>query len=62
MANWFSKYFRESYDELRKVSWPSRKQTVQDTLVVIGVSLGVAVFLGALDIGLSAALNKLLTK
>ena len=46
MANIIVKYFRESYEELKKVSWPSRKDTVRDTLIVIGVSLGVAAFLG----------------
>ncbi|MFA6042062.1 MAG: preprotein translocase subunit SecE [Patescibacteria group bacterium] len=56
------KYFRESYEELKKVSWPSRKQTINDTLLVIAVSVGVAAFLGALDIGLTSALNKLVIR
>jgi len=40
---------KESRAELRKVNWPTRAQTVKFTSVVIGVSLAVAVFLGALD-------------
>ncbi len=62
MANWFTRYFRESYEELRKVSWPSRKDTVRDTLIVIGVSLVVAAFLGLIDLGLSTGLQKLVLR
>jgi preprotein translocase subunit SecE len=62
MANWLTRYFKESYDELKKVSWPSRKDTVRDTLVVIGVSLAVAAFLGLLDLGLTFGLEKLLSR
>jgi len=42
-------FVKESRAELRKVNWPTRAQTVKFTSVVIGVSLAVAVFLGALD-------------
>jgi preprotein translocase subunit SecE len=62
MANIIFRYFRESYEELKKVSWPNRKDTVRDTLVVIGVSLGVAAFLGVVDLGLTAGLTKLLNR
>ena len=54
------KYFYEAKEELEKVAWPSRKETVRSTLIVIGVSLGVAVFLGALDFGFSKALETLI--
>jgi len=43
-------YFAESWSELKKVNWPTRSQTLNLTLVVVGLSLGVAVFLGVLDI------------
>ncbi len=62
MANIIFRYFRESYEELKKVSWPNRKDTVRDTLIVIGVSLGVAAFLGAVDLGLTAGLTKLINR
>ncbi|MDD5489833.1 MAG: preprotein translocase subunit SecE [Candidatus Moranbacteria bacterium] len=42
-------FTKESRAELRKVNWPTRAQTIKFTGVVIGVSLGVAIFLGALD-------------
>lgn len=54
-------YFRESFEELKKVTWPTRKETLQKTLTVIIFSVGVALFLGALDILFSFLLQKVLT-
>jgi preprotein translocase subunit SecE len=42
-------FIKEARAELRKVNWPTRAQTIKFTSVVIVVSLGVAIFLGALD-------------
>ncbi len=42
-------FLKEVKVELKKVNWPTRKQTIKYTLIVIGVSLAVAVFLGGLD-------------
>ncbi len=58
MANRITGYFREAKDELRKVVWPSRQQTVNDTILVIAISLIVAAFLGALDYGLNIVLQR----
>ena len=46
-------FFQEVSVELRKVSWPTRQQTVSATLVVITVSFIVAFFLGIVDIVLA---------
>jgi preprotein translocase subunit SecE len=43
------RYFRESRIELRKVTWPSREQTVNLTIVVVVVCIALALFLGAID-------------
>jgi preprotein translocase subunit SecE len=43
-------YLTESYHELKKVNWPTRKETVRLTVIVIILSLFVALFLGVLDI------------
>lgn len=51
-------YISESYTELRKVNWPTRQETVRLTLIVIGFSLSVAIFLGILDIIFSNALTR----
>jgi preprotein translocase subunit SecE len=54
-----SKFLKEVRIELSKVSWPTRQQVTQYTLVVVGLSLALAIFLGVVDAGLVAALNKL---
>ncbi len=56
------RYFYEAKEELEKVAWPSRAEAVRATLLVVGVSLGTAVFLGALDFGFSRALEALITR
>ena len=42
-------YLLSCKEELVKVTWPSRQETVQKTLLVIILSLAVAVYIGALD-------------
>ena len=42
-------FMRESRTELRKVVWPTRKETTQTTLVVIGVVALVAIFMWMVD-------------
>ena len=46
-------FFREVSVELKKVSWPTRQQTVSATGVVITVAFIVAFFLGIVDIVLA---------
>jgi preprotein translocase subunit SecE len=60
MANKLISYVKESKDELKKVIWPSRKETIKFTLLVIGVSIATAVFLGALDFGLNIVLEEVI--
>ena len=45
-------FFRESQIEVRKVVWPTGKETTQTTLVVMGLVVAVALFLWVLDMGL----------
>ena len=42
-------YIKGTRTELKSVSWPTKKQTINFTLLVIAFSLGVAVFLGVFD-------------
>lgn len=46
-------FLREVKVELKKVTWPTRKQTIGSTVVVIILVLIVSLFLGVVDIGLS---------
>ena len=52
-------YLKETKVEMKHVSWPSRKQAINYTLIVIGVSLFVAIFLGAFDSLFTYFLEKL---
>lgn len=54
------RYFKESKDELKKVIWPTRKETIKHTLIVIGVSIAVAIFLGLADYILNMGLEQLI--
>ena len=42
-------YIQESRSELRKVTWPTREQTLQLTMAVIVMTLAIALFLGLAD-------------
>jgi preprotein translocase subunit SecE len=42
-------YFRETIGELRKVSWPTRKEATNLTIVVLIVIFAMSTFLGVLD-------------
>jgi preprotein translocase subunit SecE len=53
-------FLREVKVELRKVTWPSRKQTIGSTMVVIVLVMIVSLFLGVVDIGLSKLAQVLL--
>jgi preprotein translocase subunit SecE len=53
-------YIKSSQQELKKVVWPSKKEVIQHTMLVIGISLGVAVFLGAVDYLLTLLMRTIL--
>jgi preprotein translocase subunit SecE len=48
--------------ELKKVTWPTRKETYGSTVVVIVLVLIVAIFLWLVDTGLSSAVRALLNR
>ncbi|HBG81714.1 TPA: preprotein translocase subunit SecE [candidate division CPR2 bacterium] len=56
------KFLGEVKTEFSKVVWPSRKEAVSATIVIILFSLVVGSYLGALDYGLSKGLSFILTK
>jgi len=53
-------YFKDVRAEMKHVSWPTRRITIVYTSVVIGVSLAVAVYLGALDYIFSLVLRHII--
>lgn len=55
-------YFAASRAELFKVSWPSRRQTIRLTLMVIGFSVVMALVLGFMDFLFSNLVQKIIVK
>lgn len=53
-------FLREVKVELKKVVWPTRKQTLSSTVVVIILTMIIASFLGVIDIGLSGLIRVVL--
>ena len=51
-------FLKEVYLELKKVNWPTRQETLKYTLIVIGISVVTAAFLGGLDVVFTTLLNK----
>ena len=47
--NKLTQFLKEAKAELLKVNWPNKKQLTNYTLMVIGISIAVAFFLGGLD-------------
>jgi preprotein translocase subunit SecE len=55
-------YFRSSKAELQKVAWPSRRDTIRYSALVVAVSVIVAVFFALLDSGLGKAVEIILSR
>ena len=53
-------YLQEVQSELKKVTWPTRKQTMGTTLVVIVLVAIVSIFLGLFDYGFSQLIHAVL--
>ncbi len=47
--NAIQRYFSETSGELKKVSWPTRAEAVQLTILVLVVMFGMGVLLGLVD-------------
>jgi len=56
----FVSFLKEAWAELKRVTWPSRKQVMYATLTVIVVVMLVAVYLGFVDAFCTWIMGKLL--
>ena len=43
------RYLKETRAELRKVTWPTRQEATNLTLIVLAVTFAMAIILGAVD-------------
>ena len=66
--NWFKRawsavcrYFRELRSELKKVVWPTPKQVLKNTLIVLVCIIVVGVFICLFDIVADLGITKLLS-
>ncbi|MFC6335007.1 preprotein translocase subunit SecE [Paenibacillus septentrionalis] len=50
-------FFADSWAELKKVRWPSRKELTSYTLVVLVTVVAVTIYFWLLDIGISALVD-----
>ena len=56
----FQQFFHEVLAEFRRVSWPSRTEVVNSTVVVLAVVFLLAFYLGAVDVTLSKVVERIL--
>lgn len=61
-VNSFTNYIKSSIAELRKVVWPTRKQAIQLTILVIVVSVMLGLLLAGLDSVWRFVLQKLILR
>ena len=59
--NKFFNYISLSMTELQKVTWPTRRQAIQLTLIVIVFSLVLAAIVGGLDSIIRSLLQQIIT-
>jgi len=56
----FINYLRDTRAELRHVTWPTRNEAINYTIIVIAISVGTGVFLGLLDFVLQKGIASLI--
>ncbi len=56
----FQQFFREVAAEFRRVNWPSRTEVIRSTTVVLAVVFILALYLSAVDVGLSRIVGVIL--
>jgi len=55
------RFIKESKQEFAKVNWPTRAEAIRMVIIVIVISVIVAIFLGAVDLGFLFGLEQLLS-
>jgi preprotein translocase subunit SecE len=55
-------FLKEVRLEMKKVNWPTRKELIRYTLVVVGVSTAIALYLGGLDYIFALIMQKIILR
>lgn len=56
------RYFQQSGNELRKVTWPTRRQAMKLTIAVIVFSIVLSLVIGLIDLGFTKVLQTIILK
>ena len=56
------KWFRDMKSELKKVQWPTRKQTINNTLIVIACVVVVGIFIALFDFVANQAISLIINR
>lgn len=62
MINQLSNYIKGSMEELRKVTWPTKNEVKNYTILIIGICLAFVIFFGVADFGFTWIFEKIVTK
>jgi preprotein translocase SecE subunit len=54
----FGQYLKDTQAELRHVAWPTQTQTIIYTLFVVGISVGLSLYLGFFDFLFTSSLKR----
>lgn len=57
-----TRFFGEVQDELKKVKWPTQKETVRLTVIVIVVSVVLGAYIGGLDAILAKTIETIIKR
>lgn len=57
----FKDFFEESKVEIKKVTWPTRRETVTTSVAVLVLVVVMSIFLGVVDMGLSKLMQIVLS-
>ena len=60
-ATQLKEFFEESQVEIKKVVWPSRKETVTTSIAVLALVVVMSLFLGIVDLGLTKLVEYILS-
>lgn len=60
--NRFLSYVRQSFNELRKVVWPSRPTAIKYTIAVIVFAIVIAIFIGVVDYFFAQVVQQIILK
>lgn len=55
-------FVKDARNELKKVVWPTRRQTLKLTAIVLGVSVSIALYIGLLDVAFTSLVNQLIIR